>query len=127
MRKGESARRTKGRGHPIVWGDGSEVSGMEVVQLTNEKIDVVRGKRIVLLQIIESDKGESGRKIPPKNMNRGAGVLRGANDMHYRSAKGEGGGNMYLNDDQRVVMDFRSPLKVVERTNKERGSSETCV
>ena len=127
MREGESARRTKGRGHPIVWGDGSEVSGMEVVQLANEKIDVVRGKRIVLLQIIESDKGESGWKIPPKNMNGGAGVLGGTNDMHYWSVKGEGWRNMYLNDDQRVVMNFRPPLKVVERTDEERGSGETCV
>ena len=120
-------RRAKGRGHPIVWGDGSKVSGVEVVQLANKKIDVVRGERIVLWQIVESDKGESSREISPKNMNGGTGVLRGTDDVHHRGVKGEGWRNMYLNDDQRVVMNFGSPLKVVERTNKKGGSSETCI
>ena len=42
MGKSERARRTKGGSYPLVWGDGSEVSVMEVVQLANEKVDVVR-------------------------------------------------------------------------------------
>ena len=116
MRKGESARRAKGRGHSIVWGDGSEVSGVEVVQLANKKVDVVRGEGIVLLQIVESDKGKSSRKIPPKDMNGGARVLRGANDLHHRSVEGKGWGNMDLNNDQGVMMNFRSPLEVVKCT-----------
>ena len=44
MGKGKGVRRVKGRGHPIVWGDGSEVSNVEVVQLANKKVDVVRGE-----------------------------------------------------------------------------------
>ena len=99
MGKGESVRRAKGRGHPIVWGDGSEVSDVEVVQLANKKVDIVRRERIVLLQIVESDEGESSRKIPPKDMNGGARVLRRANDMHHRGVEGKGWGNMDLNND----------------------------
>ena len=34
---------------------------------------------------------------------------------------------MDLDDDERVVMNCRVPLKVMERTNKERGSSESSV
>ena len=79
------------------------------------------------MQIVESDEGKSSRKIPPKDMNGGARVLRGANDMHYRDVEGKGRGNMDLNNDQGVVMNFRTPLKVVERTNKEMGCSETSV
>ena len=127
MREGESARRAEGRSHPIVWGDGSEVSGVEVIQLANKKVDVVRGEGIVLLQIVESDERESSRKIPPKNMNGGARVLRGTNDMHRRGVEGKGWENMDLNNDQGVMMNFRAPLKVVKRTNKERGCSETSV
>ena len=44
MGKGEGARRAKRRGHPIVRGDRSKVSVVEVVQLTNKKVDVVRGE-----------------------------------------------------------------------------------
>ena len=127
MRESESARRTKGESHPIVWGDGSEVPGMEVVQLANEKVNVVRRERIVLLQIVESDEGESSRKIPPKDMNGGARVLRGANDVHHRGVERKGWGNVNLNNNQGVMVNFRTPLKVMKRTNEERGSSETCV
>ena len=42
MRESESARRAKGGGDSIVGGDRSEVSSVEVVELTNEKINVVR-------------------------------------------------------------------------------------
>ena len=127
MGKGESTRRTKGGGHPIVWGNGSEVPGMEVVQLANEKVDVVRGERIVLLQIVESDERESSRKVPPKNMNGGARVLRGANDVHYWGVERKGWGNVNLDNDQGIVMNFRTPLEVMKRTNEEGGSSESCV
>ena len=127
MGEGEGARRAKGRSHPIVWGDGSEVSGVEVVQLANKKVDVVRGERIVLLQIVESDERKGSRKIPPKDVNGGARVLRGANDMHHWGVEGKGWGNMDLNNDQGEMMNFRAPLKVMKRTNKERGCSETSV
>ena len=127
MREGESTRRAEGGSHPIVWGDGSEVSGVEVVQLANKKVDVVRGEGIVLLQIVESDERESSGEIPPKNMNGGARVLRGTNNMHHWGVEGKGWGNMNLNNDQGVMMNFGAPLKVMKRTNKERGCSETCV
>ena len=42
MREGESARRAKGRGDSIVRGDGPKVASVEVVELTNEKVNVVR-------------------------------------------------------------------------------------
>ena len=99
MGKRESSRRTKGRGHSVVWSDGPEVAGMEIVELTNKKVDVVRGELIVLLQIIESDDWESGREIPPENVNRRTRVLGRVNDVHHRSVKGEGWGNMNLYDD----------------------------
>ena len=127
MGKSEGARRAKGRSHPIVWGDGSEVSGVEVVQLANKKVNVVRGERIVLLQIVESDEGKGSRKIPPKDVNGGARVLRGANDMHHWGVERKGWGDVNLNNDQGVVMNLRTPLKVMKRANKERGSCETCV
>ena len=79
------------------------------------------------MQIIESDEGESSREVPPKDMNGRAGVLRGTNDMHHQGVKGKGWGDMYLNDDQGVVMDFGAPLKVMERTNRERGRSKTSI
>ena len=106
MRKGEGARRSKGRGHPIVGGDGSEVPGVKVVQLANEKINVVRGEGVVFLQIIKRDEGEGSWKIPPKDVNGGAGVLRRLNDVHHRGVKGKGRGDMNLNDDQGIVVDF---------------------
>ena len=42
MREGESARRTEGRSDPVVRGDGSEVTIMEIVELTNKKVNVIR-------------------------------------------------------------------------------------
>ena len=89
-------RRVKGRGNTVVGGDRPKVVGMEVVELSNEKINVVRREGVVLLQIIESDKGKSSGKIPPKDVNGGAGVLRGANDMHHRGVKGESRRDMNL-------------------------------
>ena len=127
MGKGEGTRRAEGRGHPIVRGDGSEVLVVEVVQLTNKKVDVVRGECVVLLQIIESDERESSREIPPKNMKGRAGVLGRANDMHHRGVKREHWRDMNLNYDQGVVMYFRTPLKVMECTDKEGGSSKASV
>ena len=79
------------------------------------------------MQVIESDEGESCREIPPKDMKRRARVLRGMNDMHHRGVKTEGWRNMNLNYDQGVMMDGRTPLKVVERTDQERGCSEAGV
>ena len=60
-------------------------------------------------------------------MKRGARVLGGVNNVHHRGVKREGRGNMNLNNDQGVVMNFRTPLKVMECTNKERGCSKTGV
>ena len=127
MREGESARRAEGRSHLIVWGDGSEVPGVEVVQLANEKIDVVRGERIVLLQIVECDEGKSSRKIPPKDMNGGTGVLGGTNNMDHRGVKGKGGGDVDLNNNQGIMMDLRAPLKIMKCANEKRRGGETCV
>ena len=47
--------------------------------------------------------------------------------MHHRGVKGKGRGDVNLNYNQRVVMDFRTPLKIMEHTNKERRSSESGV
>ena len=58
------------------------------------------------MEIVESNEGKSGRKVPPKDMNGGARVLRRANNVHHRGVKREGRGNMNLNNDQGVVMDF---------------------
>ena len=96
MRESESARGTKGRGNLIVGGDRPKVAGVEVVELSNEKINVIRGEGVVLLQVIKSDEGKSSRKIPPKDVNGRAGVLRGANNMHHWGVKGEGGRDMNL-------------------------------
>ena len=96
VREGKSTRRAKGRSDLIVGDDGAEVLSMEVVQLPNEKVNVVRGEGIVFLQIIKSDKGESGREIPPEDMNGRARVLGGVNDMHHRGVKREGRGDMDL-------------------------------
>ena len=96
MRKSEGARRTKGGGNLIVGSDRAEVPGVEVVELPNKEIDVVRGERVVLLEIIEGDKRKSGWEIPPKDMNGGTGVLRRANDVHHRGVKGESRGNVDL-------------------------------
>ena len=79
------------------------------------------------MKIVESDKRKSGRKVPPKDMNRRTRVLRRTNDVHHRGVKRKGGGDVDLNDNQRVVMDFRTPLKIMKCTDKERGSSKTCV
>ena len=79
------------------------------------------------MEVVESDQGKSGWKVPPKDMKRRARVLGGANDMHHRGVEREGGGNMNLNYDQGVIMDSRTPLKIMKCTDKERGSSETCV
>ena len=79
------------------------------------------------MKIIESDEGKSSWEIPPENMERRARVLGGANNMHHRGVKREGWGNVNLNYNQGIVMYFRTPLKVMERTNKERGCSKTGV
>ena len=124
MRKRESARGVKRRGHLVVWSDGPKVTSVKIVELTNKKIDVVRGELIVLLQIIESDDGESGREVPPEDVNRRAGVLGRTNDVHYWSVKGEGWRNVNLYDNQGVVMDSGMPLKVMKGTDEEQRSSE---
>ena len=79
------------------------------------------------MKIVESDEGKGIRKIPPKDMNGGARVLRGVNDMHYWGVERKGWGDMDLNNDQGVVMDLRTPLKIMKCANKERRSCETCV
>ena len=106
MGKSESARRTERGGNLIVRSDRVEVSGMEVVELPNKEIDVVRGERVVFLQIIKGNERKSGREIPPKDMNGGAGVLRGANNVYHRGVKRKGWGNMNLNNDQGVCQDY---------------------
>ena len=40
---GESVRRVKGGGDLIIGSDGAKEPGVEIVQLPNEKVDVVRG------------------------------------------------------------------------------------
>ena len=52
MRKSESTWRVKGGSDLVVGGDWAEVPCVEVVDLPNEMIDVVRRKRVVLLQIV---------------------------------------------------------------------------
>ena len=42
MREGESTRRAKRGGDSVVRGDRPEVASMEVVELTNKKVNVVR-------------------------------------------------------------------------------------
>ena len=42
MREGESARRAKGGSDSIVGGDRPKVASVEVVELANKKVDVVR-------------------------------------------------------------------------------------
>ena len=79
------------------------------------------------MQIIESDEGESGRKIPPKDMNGRAGVLGRTNDVYYWKVEREGWGDVNLNYNQRVMVYFGTPLKVMERADEEGRGSETCV
>ena len=63
------------------------------------KRSTFRGKSVVLLQITEGDKRESGREIPPKDMNGRAGVLGGMNNVYYWEVEGEGRRdiNLYYN------------------------------
>ena len=79
------------------------------------------------MQVIESNEGKSGWKIPPKDMKRRARVLGRTNNVHHRGVKRKGWRNMDLDDDERVVMNCRAPLKVVERANKKGGSSKSGV
>ena len=79
------------------------------------------------MEIVEGDEGKSGWKVPPKNMKRRARVLGGANNLHHQGVEREGWGNMNLNYDQGVMMDSRTPLKIMKRTNEERRGSKTCV
>ena len=88
--------RAEGRGDLVVGSDRPKVAGVEIVQLPNKKVYVVRGEGIVLLQIIKNIEGESSRKIPPKDMNRRAGVLRRTNNMHHWGVKGKGQRGMDL-------------------------------
>ena len=127
MGERESARRAKRRGHSVVWSDRPEVAGMKIVKLANKEIDVVRGELVVLLQVIESDDWKSGWKIPPKDVNRRAGVLGGTNDMHYRSVEREGGRDVNLYNDQGVMVNSGTPLKVVESTDEKRRSSKSGI
>ena len=90
MRESESTRRTEGGGNLIVRSDWVEVPGMEVVKLSNKEVDVVRGERIVLLEIIKGDERKSGWEVPPKDMDGRAGVLGGVNDVHHRGVEREG-------------------------------------
>ena len=79
------------------------------------------------MKVVESNEGKSGWEIPPKDVKGGTRVLGRTNNVHYRGVKRKGWRNMDLNDDERVVVNCRAPLKVVKRTNKERGSSESGV
>ena len=91
---------------------------MEVVQLPNKKVNVVRGDQVVFLQVVESCRREGCREIPPKNVNGRAGILRRAHDMHYRGVKGEGWGDMNLDYNQRETVKVGPPLKVMESTDE---------
>ena len=91
VRESEGTRRTKGGSDLIVGGDGTEIPSMEIVQLPNKEIDVVRGECVVLLKIVKSDEGESSQEVPPKNMKRGARVLGRTNDMHHWVLKEKAG------------------------------------
>ena len=42
MRESKSTRRVKRGGDSVIRGDGPKVASMEVVELTNEKVNVVR-------------------------------------------------------------------------------------
>ena len=42
MREGESARRAERRSDSVVMGDGPKIASVEVVELTNEKVNIVR-------------------------------------------------------------------------------------
>ena len=79
------------------------------------------------MQIVESNEGEGSRKIPPKDVNGRAGVLGRTNNVYYWKVEREGWGDVNLNYNQRVMVHFRTPLKVMERTDEEGRSSETCV
>ena len=79
------------------------------------------------MKIIESNEGKSSWEIPPENMEGRTRVLGGTNDMHHRGVKRKGWGDMNLNYNQGVVMYLRTPLEIMERTDKKRGSSEPCV
>ena len=117
----------KGRGDLVVGGDRPKVAGVEVVELSNEKVDIFRGEGVVLLQVIKSNKGKGSREIPPKDVKRGARVLGGTNNMHHWDVERKGRRDMDLNYNQGVMMDSRAPLKVVEHTDKKRGCSKTSV
>ena len=79
------------------------------------------------MQIIESDERKSSGEVPPEDMNGRARVLGRTNDVHHWGVEREGRGDVDLNQDQGVVMDSGTPLKIVECTNQERGSSKACV
>ena len=79
------------------------------------------------MKIVESNEGKSGWEVPPKDMKRRARVLGRANNMHHQGVKRKGWGDMNLDYDQRVVMDCRAPLKIMERTNEKRGHSEAGI
>ena len=64
---------------------------MEIVQLPNKEVDIVRGECVVLLKIVKSNKGESSWEVPPKNMKRGARVLGRTNNMHHQVLKEKAG------------------------------------
>ena len=95
MGKGESTSRAKGGSNLVVGGNGAKVAGVEVVQLPNKEVNVVRGEGVVLLQIIEGNKREGSRKIPPKDMNGRARVLGRVNDVYYGRLK-EKAGEMWI-------------------------------
>ena len=79
------------------------------------------------MKIVESDEGKSSWEIPPKNMEGGARVLGRANDMHHQGVRREGWRNVNLDYNPGVMMHLRTPLKVVECTNKKGGSGKTGV
>ena len=54
MRESKSARGTKRRGDLIIGSDWVDIPGVEIIQLPNKKVDVVRGDQVVLLQVIEN-------------------------------------------------------------------------
>ena len=83
MGKSEGTRRAKRGGDSVVGSDGAEVPCMEIVQLPNEEVDVVRGECIVLLEIVKSNEGKSSWEVPPKDVERRTRVVGRTNDMHH--------------------------------------------
>ena len=59
MRESERLRGTKRGGDLVVLGNRTKVAGVEIIQLSNEEVNVVWRDRVVLLKVIESNEGRA--------------------------------------------------------------------